>query len=59
MDERIIVEVKSVYGIKKVYPVCKKAYLFAGIAGTKTLSPSTVDRIKLLGFGLVVQPETI
>jgi len=33
----LIVEKKNVYGVERVYPVCKKAKLFARISGNKTL----------------------
>jgi hypothetical protein len=31
----MIVEIRNVYGVEQVYPVCNKAKLFASIAGTK------------------------
>ena len=59
MENEITVQVKSVYGIKKVYPICKKACIFAGISGHKTLTQPTIERIKLLGYKILVLPETL
>lgn len=57
--EEIIVEVKYIYGEKRVYPICKKAKLFAYIAGTKTLTPHVLDCIQNLDYLIVtvVGPE--
>lgn len=46
----ITVEVRSVYGVDTIYPVCEKAKLFAAIAGTKTLTIPVVQRILDLGY---------
>jgi hypothetical protein len=52
------VEIKDVYGVRTVYPVCENARTFAAIAGTKTLTKDTIRHIKDLGFAVVlVQPE--
>lgn len=47
---QIVVEVKSVYGEDKVYPVCDKAKLFAEMLGTKTLTHSALIYIERLGY---------
>jgi hypothetical protein len=49
----IVVEVRDVYGIPKVYPVCAKARLFAEIAGSKTLTHATLTRVESLGYLIV------
>ena len=46
----ITVEIKSVYGEIKVYPVCEKAKAFALIAGTKTLTAGTLKLVRELGY---------
>lgn len=53
----IKVTIKSVYGVDKIYPACFQAKLFAEIAGTKTLTDSTIDKIKELGFVINVIQE--
>jgi hypothetical protein len=55
----IIVKVKEVYGIQKVYPVCPKAKAIARIAGTKTLTDHTLQEIDVLGFTLKLQERTL
>lgn len=53
------VEIKEVYGNKTIYPINQEAQLLARIAGTKTLTASTVDLAKKLGFTFeIVQPVT-
>lgn len=54
----ITVEIKTLYGIDRIYPVCPKAKLFADIAHTKTLSKHDIDKIKELGYSIIVQQET-
>ena len=39
----IEVTAKSVYGETKFYPECRSAALFARIAGTKTLTPVSLE----------------
>lgn len=51
------VRVIDVYGKRVVYPVCDKAKVFASIAGTKTLTDSTLMYIKKLGYRLHVVPQ--
>jgi hypothetical protein len=55
----ITVRITNVYGQKTVYPVCETARIFADIAGTKTLKPTTINSIKALGYTINVQAETI
>lgn len=50
----IIVQIKTVYGVEQVYPACPDAVLFARIAGTKTLTTSTLDMVKGLGYRIDV-----
>jgi hypothetical protein len=56
----ITVEIKNVYGVQTVYPVCAQAKFFAALAGTKTLTAQAVKLIKQQGYSLrVVTPEFI
>jgi hypothetical protein len=55
----IVVRIKNVYGVQKVYPVCNKACLFADIAGTATLRPSDLKAIQALGYRVVIQQQTL
>ena len=55
----ITVRITSVYGQKTVYPVCETAQIFADIAGTKTLKPTTINAIKALGYKIIVSQEEL
>jgi hypothetical protein len=46
------IEIKTVYGEVKYYPVNDAAKTFAAIAGTKTLSIDNLKRIKSLGIAI-------
>jgi hypothetical protein len=55
---RVVVMVKTVYGVDKIYPLCPNAKLFADIAGTTTLREGDLSRIQRLGFEIVVNQPT-
>lgn len=55
LEKTITVKIKNNYGSDSVYPVCKKARLFAEISVTRTLTQGTIDRIKALGFAVKVE----
>lgn len=50
MNTTILVEVRQVYGCTKVYPMNEQAKLLAGIAGTATLTPFTLQLAEKMGF---------
>jgi hypothetical protein len=53
----LTIEIKNVYGVQTVYPVCDQAKFFAALAGTKTLTAQAVRLIKQRGYILrVVNP---
>jgi hypothetical protein len=54
MTNSIQINIRNVYGEEKAYPVCKKAALFAKIAGTKTLTRSALMDILTMGFDVQV-----
>jgi len=56
-NKNIIVKIKHHYGIRSVYPVCDTAKVFAGIAGSSTLTKPVIDGIK--GLGYVVEVEQV
>ena len=53
----IHVHVKDVYGKRVVYPVCDKAKVFAAIAGTTSLTETTLRCIQKLGYEIHVIPQ--
>ena len=55
----ITVKIKSVYGTDKVYPVCDRAKMFAAIADTVTLTSYTIDKIKALGYMIIVKQDRV
>ena len=56
---KIIVSIKDVYGVRKIYPVCDTAKLFAELAGTITLTAQAVEVIKELGYEVEVHQAII
>lgn len=55
----ITVQVKNIYGNTLVYPICDKAKLLASLSGHKTLTDHAVDRIKQLGYKIIVQQNVV
>lgn len=58
----IQVEIKSVYGNEKIYPVCIKAKAFARLVRQTTLTNRDIEAIKELGFTVEVvtaKPRTL
>ena len=49
----ITVEVRTVYGVPKVYPACERSKLFARVAGTTTLTRAALEAIQALGYEIV------
>lgn len=47
-------KVKSVYGNELIYPVSREAILFAELTGKKTLNETDLNKIKAIGFEVVV-----
>jgi len=50
---KIEIETRNAYGNTNIYPVCDKAITFAAIAGTKTLTRSTMIFIERLGYKII------
>ena len=59
MTNDIKIEVRNVYGVVKYYPMCERAKLFAGIAGTVTLTPQVLEKIRSLGFTITLKQQII
>jgi hypothetical protein len=58
----ITVEIKSVFGNEKIYPVSVEAHTFAKLIGQKTLTERDITIIKELGYEVQVRashPETL
>ena len=59
IENKLIVKVREVYGIERIYPVSENAKLFANIAGKKTLDSADIYRIKQLGFDVQAEAPTL
>ena len=59
MEKSITVKIKTNYGTRCVYPVCEASKLFASISGNKTLTDSTISKIKELGYSILVEQEIL
>ena len=59
MGVKIIIKKKNIYGEDKYYPACKASEAFAAIAGTRTLTESTLRLVKSLGYDLELEQQTI
>jgi hypothetical protein len=56
---QITVRIKDQFGHIAIHPVCKAAQTFALIAGTKTLTPRTIECIKALGYTVTVEQKEL
>jgi hypothetical protein len=59
MRDEITIQVRDVYGTVKYYPMCARAKLLAGIAGTVTLTPQVLEKIRSLGFTIKLKQQII
>lgn len=55
----ITVEIKQVYGKDTIFPVCKKAQLFADMVGQRMLTTRDINYIKMLGYEIKVEAPTL
>ena len=56
---QLVVEKKNVYGVERVYPVCKKAKILTALTGNKTLLDVDIKLIKQLGYTFSTKSEEI
>lgn len=54
-NQKVLVEVRNVYGNRRIYPANETAKLFTDIAGTRTLDPHVIRLIRKLGYEIEVQ----
>lgn len=50
MTSTLKVSTKSNYGRTLVHPECNVSKAFASIAGTKTLTTETIEKLKSIGY---------
>jgi hypothetical protein len=51
---KIQIELRSIYGVNKAYPVDRNAECLAAIAGTKTMTINTLVNALRMGFDIEV-----
>jgi len=55
----LTVKKKNVYGVDRIYPVCKDAKILTALTGQKTLLDVDIKLIKQLGYTLTTKQEEI
>jgi hypothetical protein len=55
----VLVEVKEVFGTKRIYPVSHNGILLLELTGKKSFSSVDISIIRSLGFTVEVVPSTI
>ena len=58
-NKELLVKVKSIYGIEKVYPDCEMGQLLAQLTGKKTFTNDNLGLLKKLGYTFKVSPISI
>jgi len=56
---KLIVKIKNIYGVDRIYPVCENSQIFARITGLKTLRPTVIKEIEKLGYELETRGEKL
>jgi len=56
---KITVKITNVYGNHTIYPACEKSEWFANLAGTRTLTKTSIEIIKKLGYEIQVQAQSL
>jgi len=56
---QITVEIKSVYGVERIYAVCNNAKLITKLKQSKTLSKEDISILRELGYRIETKQTTI
>ena len=59
MEHPIKVKITENYGQRRIVPLDDTGKVLAKIAGTKTLTPETIELSKMLGYTFIVVTEEI
>lgn len=57
MNENIVVQKRTVYGVDKIYPLSENAHHICSLLGQKTLTVDNIKFLKLIGFTIMVEPD--
>lgn len=55
-DKVVEIEIKSVYGVERIYPRNRTAQLLADLTGQKTFTHDKLRMVRELGYTLKVTP---
>jgi hypothetical protein len=56
-EKQILVDVRTIYGRRVVYPACKDSETFCKLARTQSLTFDAIEQIKALGYAVIVKPQ--
>ncbi len=56
---QLIVEVKNVYGVERIYAVCNNAKLITKLKQSKTLNKEDISILRELGYKIETKQPTI
>ena len=56
---QLIVEIKSVYGVQRIYAVCNNAKLITKLKQSKTLNKEDISILRELGYTIETKQSTI
>ena len=56
---QLIVEVKNIYGVERIYAVCNNAKLITKLKNSKTLSKEDISILRELGYKIETKQQTI
>ena len=56
---QLIVEIKSVYGVQRIYAVCNNSKLITKLKQSKTLNKDDISILRELGYTIETKQPTI
>ena len=56
---QLIVEIKNVYGVERIYAVCNNAKLITKLKQSKTLNKDDISILRELGYTIETKQPTI
>jgi hypothetical protein len=56
---QLTIEIKSVYGVERIYAVCNNDKLITKLKNSKTLSKEDISILRELGYKIETKQQTI
>jgi len=56
---QLIVEIKSIYGVERIYAVCNNSKLITKLKQSKTLNKDDISILRELGYKIEIKQPTI